>query len=470
MPSSALDATNATSALIAPRPAVRSAPPPAPGNRFDDHLQKQQQTKSTDAKPADDRSPSKTKRSDAKQATDKKTDDASNAKPADPSDAAQSADAANKKTTKKDADASTGTQSDDAAAQADQADGAKNDADHSADAGQPAPTPPEEAAKTDDASEVKKPVVVKKKDTTEVSAAAVAAATQQDAAAQAAAAQAAQNPKTAAQDGAKPSDAQAAAQDQVAAVDAAQTKAAAKAPVATPAPSTSAPAADGKPHEPAVKPSKAKTDEAAVAATATTPDKDKPDTDAKTPAPAPAVALDPAASLQQQAPTKNTPAVAALPVATAAHAAAANDRQVAQNNIDRIVTSVRGELLTKGGSMQIRLDPPTLGTINVQVNVNDGVLTASLQTENDQATRLLSHNLTDLKSTLESAGVSVDRIQVKQAAPNDASSNQHHASDQDRQQQGADDHPARQEQQRREMLQRMWRKLAMGDDPLDLVA
>ncbi|HEX8325401.1 MAG TPA: flagellar hook-length control protein FliK [Tepidisphaeraceae bacterium] len=159
--------------------------------------------------------------------------------------------------------------------------------------------------------------------------------------------------------------------------------------------------------------------------------------------------------------------------AAANPAAVASPRNVAEENVDRIVTSIRGEILNNGGTMQIRLDPPTLGSINVQISVDDGVMSASLQTSNDEATRLLSHNLSQLKNSLEAAGVTVDRIQVKQAAPAESSNNsQQQTGDGDRQQQSnsAQDQSARQEQQRREMLQRMWAKLSGNGDPLDLVA
>jgi flagellar hook-length control protein FliK len=185
--------------------------------------------------------------------------------------------------------------------------------------------------------------------------------------------------------------------------------------------------------------------------------------------------LDPSAALQAvAAPHDKASAshVAAMPAIQQADAAVST-RTVAEENVDRIVTSIHGDIATKGGTMQIRLDPPSLGAINVQISIDDGVMSASLQTNNDEATRLLSHNLAQLKSQLESAGVTVDRIQVKQATPTEQSSNSNSQNDSGDRQQNRDagqDQSARQEQQRREMLQRMWAKLAGNGDPLDLVA
>lgn len=186
------------------------------------------------------------------------------------------------------------------------------------------------------------------------------------------------------------------------------------------------------------------------------------------------VKIDPAALQAVAAPhDKGGPShMSALPAVQQSEVPA-QPRSVAEENVDRIVTSVRGEIATKGGTMQIRLDPPSLGAINVQISIDDGVMSASLQTNNDEATRLLSHNLAQLKSQLESAGVTVDRIQVKQAAPSEQSSNSNSQGDSGDRQQSRDagqDQSARQEQQRREMLQRMWAKLAGNGDPLDLVA
>jgi flagellar hook-length control protein FliK len=141
------------------------------------------------------------------------------------------------------------------------------------------------------------------------------------------------------------------------------------------------------------------------------------------------------------------------------------EAEFAQTNHPSIVTAVRGQLLPNGGTMQIRLDPPELGALQITVRLENGVMSASFQTSSDEATRLLSHSLASLKRGLESHGVSVDKIQVQQS-PRDEQAN----TDEQSRQQQADDHSARQEQQRKEMLRRMWRRLSIGSDPLDMVA
>jgi len=147
---------------------------------------------------------------------------------------------------------------------------------------------------------------------------------------------------------------------------------------------------------------------------------------------------------------------------------AAQDIRFADNNHPQIISGIRGELLPDGGKMTLKLDPPELGALQVQVHLRDGVMTATFQTSNDDATRMLSHSLSSLKSALESQGINVEKLQVQQA-PKDQQSGMNQDT-RDQSQQSLDNQSARQEQQRREMLQRMWRKLSGAEDPLDLVA
>jgi len=146
----------------------------------------------------------------------------------------------------------------------------------------------------------------------------------------------------------------------------------------------------------------------------------------------------------------------------------APEQSFIQSNHPQIISTIRGHLIPNGGSMHIRLDPPELGALNVQIDVRDGIVNASFQTSNDEATRLLSHSLTQLRTTLESAGVSVEKLQVQQAPREHFNSN---SRDSDRSpNQQAYERSAHDDRQRREMLQRMWRRLTVGRDMLDLVA
>lgn len=141
----------------------------------------------------------------------------------------------------------------------------------------------------------------------------------------------------------------------------------------------------------------------------------------------------------------------------------------AEANHTNIVNDVRTQLLPGGGSMKIRLDPPELGALQVSAEMRDGTLNVTFQTSNDDATRLLSHSLSQLKTALESQGVNVDRIQVQQSPKDQQASNQNGQSQQ-QEQSRQNQQEAQREQQRREMLERMWRRVSGVPDPVDLVA
>ncbi len=151
---------------------------------------------------------------------------------------------------------------------------------------------------------------------------------------------------------------------------------------------------------------------------------------------------------------------AAPPAPTVADFAAANHAQ--------IVSSVHTQLLPNGGSMQIRLDPPDLGAMQITVHMRDGVMSAEFQASNDQTAKLLSHSLGDLKTQLETQGVTVEKLHVT-AAPRESRGGSN-GSDARKHREQAPSDDQRREQQRKEMLRRMWSKLAKGDAPLDMVA
>jgi flagellar hook-length control protein FliK len=166
----------------------------------------------------------------------------------------------------------------------------------------------------------------------------------------------------------------------------------------------------------------------------------------------------------EKAPVSSTakPAVPTTP--------ATPEQKFAEDNVDNVVGSVRTQVTAGGGQMRIRLDPPELGALEVAVKMIDGKLTAAFTTSNDNATQLLSHNLSHLKSSLEATGILVDRIQVRQAPADNNTQNQSNNQSGDPRNGAYDPHSRQGEQQRKEAIQRMWRKLAYGTDEVDLVA
>ncbi len=169
-------------------------------------------------------------------------------------------------------------------------------------------------------------------------------------------------------------------------------------------------------------------------------------------------------SVPQNVKSSNVSTTAAT---TATQTAPSPERQFAADNHSKIITSMQSTALANGGTMNIRLDPPELGDLQISVSMRNGVMNASFETTTEKATRALSHSLGDLKSALETSGVAVDKLHVQQASKNEQPSDKRDG--QPRQNQSQDT-PGRRDQERREMLQRMWRKLANGSDPLDTLA
>ncbi len=67
----------------------------------------------------------------------------------------------------------------------------------------------------------------------------------------------------------------------------------------------------------------------------------------------------------------------------------------------------------KGGSMQMRLDPPSLGDLRIQMTVVNGAVSAELRPSSAQAHALLAADLASLRQALEAQGLSVERLSVQ---------------------------------------------------------
>jgi flagellar hook-length control protein FliK len=67
---------------------------------------------------------------------------------------------------------------------------------------------------------------------------------------------------------------------------------------------------------------------------------------------------------------------------------------------------------TSGGSVRLRLSPPELGSVRLEVSVKNGVLTAHAQTETTQARDALVDNLPALRARLAEQNIQVDQFEV----------------------------------------------------------
>ena len=84
-----------------------------------------------------------------------------------------------------------------------------------------------------------------------------------------------------------------------------------------------------------------------------------------------------------------------------------------QHNVDRIVKAAR-TIATRGSSvMQLRLDPPELGMVRVEVRHSADGLNLQLQATNHRTQQLLQQHSNELRSALEAQGFQGTRIEVQ---------------------------------------------------------
>lgn len=98
--------------------------------------------------------------------------------------------------------------------------------------------------------------------------------------------------------------------------------------------------------------------------------------------------------------------------AAAVSAPMAPERVVSAKIIHQVVKSAKLQSLENGTGMVIRLDPPHLGNLQVNVTVSNGSVSASIQTSNETTSQLLQADMANLKQALSDAGIRVDSINV----------------------------------------------------------
>jgi len=93
---------------------------------------------------------------------------------------------------------------------------------------------------------------------------------------------------------------------------------------------------------------------------------------------------------------------------------------------DRVVKSLHTMAANRGGTVTLRLTPPDLGTLRIQVNMSGGGVTATFEASTAAVGRALEANTASLRHALESQGLTVERInvQVNQSHSSNASAQQ----------------------------------------------
>jgi flagellar hook-length control protein FliK len=105
-------------------------------------------------------------------------------------------------------------------------------------------------------------------------------------------------------------------------------------------------------------------------------------------------------------------AAAGAPAASATGQAAPSASQADRVRLVERVAAAFEAAGDQGGTVRLRLHPPELGAVKVEVNVRNGVMNAHLETETSAARSLLLDNLPALRDRLAQQQIKVERFDV----------------------------------------------------------
>jgi flagellar hook-length control protein FliK len=140
--------------------------------------------------------------------------------------------------------------------------------------------------------------------------------------------------------------------------------------------------------------------------------------------------ITPAAAATAQAPAV-APALAGVDGATAASLLTSpTDGQAHEMMTGRVVRGLTAMVNQRGGVMTMRLTPPELGQLRIQMSIVQGSVSAQFTVSNPQAEAMLERSLGVLRTALESNGLNVERLGVQMSNSDQSTSTRHDASDQ----------------------------------------
>ena len=82
-------------------------------------------------------------------------------------------------------------------------------------------------------------------------------------------------------------------------------------------------------------------------------------------------------------------------------------------SIEKLARVVQSRLNGKNPTMVLRLDPPELGQLRVDVRMQEQMLTVRFETQTQEGYDTLQSQLTDLKNALKAQGIQLDRLEVE---------------------------------------------------------
>lgn len=81
----------------------------------------------------------------------------------------------------------------------------------------------------------------------------------------------------------------------------------------------------------------------------------------------------------------------------------------------RILRGLTAMVGQNGGTMTMRLDPPELGALRIQMTISNGTVSANFAANEGAARSLLEQNMGQLRTALESQGLIVDKLSIQTA-------------------------------------------------------
>ena len=82
-------------------------------------------------------------------------------------------------------------------------------------------------------------------------------------------------------------------------------------------------------------------------------------------------------------------------------------------NVARVARGLQSALSQQGGTVALRLHPPELGVVRIEVQIDAGVVRVRFHAEHESIRTLLTHQLQHLRQTLEGHGLVVERLDVQ---------------------------------------------------------
>jgi len=101
-----------------------------------------------------------------------------------------------------------------------------------------------------------------------------------------------------------------------------------------------------------------------------------------------------------------------------------------QANVARVLRGMNTAVNQNGGQVNLRLNPPELGVVRIQLEMAQQAVKVQIHAEQDSVRQLMTQQLAQLRHGLESQGLTVERITVQTAGANQSQLSQQDADSQ----------------------------------------